>query len=93
MKKIPIHGMCEVCHTKKATQRHEKFPQSKINLRLYGDLIYHRDNTLLTCSNCNTSHAGKAWGLTVWGEREFCEAMGIVPRSKTLQAKIKFGRG
>ena len=35
-------GLCEICGREKATQCHERFPDTKTNFRLYGDLLYAR---------------------------------------------------
>jgi hypothetical protein len=73
---------CESCDDNKMfLQFHHKFPQTKVNKKLYGDLIHSDVNRQLVCENCHTSHASK--GLIHWSEREFCEALGIAPRSKT----------
>ena len=47
---------------------------------VYGDLLDDPRNILEVCSSCNTSHAHP--DLIHWGELEFCQALGIDPRSK-----------
>ena len=83
-------GMCEICGREKATQCHERFPDTKTNFRLYGDLLYTRENTMFACAHCHASHAKHGQGLVVWDEMGFCAALGIEPRSKTARAKAMF---
>lgn len=90
IKKLKPFGLCESCGRYKATQLHEKFPATKSNLKLYGDLLFERINTQYVCENCNGSHAGVGRGLIIWTEIEFCEASNIEPRSKTAQQKKRF---
>jgi len=83
-------GLCEICGREKATQCHERFPDTKTNFRLYGDLLYTRENTMFACAHCHASHAKHGQGLVVWDEMEFCAALCIEPRSKTARAKAMF---
>jgi hypothetical protein len=62
---------------------HHKFSQTKVNLKLYGrDLINNPIN--LQTNVCIDCHSNKKNGLIVWSEQDFCKALGITPRSKTL---------
>lgn len=47
---------------------------------LYGKLMDDKRNIQICCYDCNTSHAGI--GLTHWSEKQFCNALGINPKSK-----------
>ncbi len=69
---------CEKCHAMPATERHHKFSQTKVNKRLYGQLIHDPRNIQLLCYDC---HHNKP--VDKWTEKEFCSALGILPRSKT----------
>lgn len=90
-KSVKIIGLCEACHTRKATQLHEKFPDTQSNRKLYGELLYDRRNTQIVCAYCNASHAGHGKGLITWNELEFCDALGIEPLSKTGRLKMMTG--
>lgn len=71
--------ICENCQSRPATERHHKFIQSKVNLRLYGrKLIDDPRNTQMLCYSC---HHDKP--VIHYSEKEFCEIMGIETRSKT----------
>jgi hypothetical protein len=66
-----------------ATQIHEQYGDTKDNRRLYGRLIDDSINAKPSCAHCNVGHAN----VTVWNEYEFCEALGIEPRSKVAQMR------
>lgn len=68
---------CELCN-KRADHAHHKFSQTKLNRKLYGDLLDDSDNICFLCYNC---HLNKP--IPKFTEIEFCEALGIEPRSKT----------
>lgn len=73
--------ICPACHSHKTSwQKHHKFHNVVWARNLYGYLMDDFRNIQFVCSNCNTSHAGI--GLTHWTEKEFCENIGIEPRSK-----------
>lgn len=61
---------------------HHKFPQSKLNLSLYGKKLIDDPRNIQTpvCIDC---HSNKKNGLQIWNEFEFCITMGIEPKSKT----------
>jgi hypothetical protein len=71
--------MCEGenCYDK-ATERHHKFSQTKLNKKLYADYIHHSDNIMFLCYNC---HHNKP--VFKWTEIQFCNHFGIEPRTKT----------
>jgi len=48
----------------------------------------HPLNIQLVCADCNVSHAGT--GLIHWDEYQFCEALGIKPRSKSSNVGLNF---
>ena len=74
-----VLGICEVCEEKPATQEHHLLSQTKLYKKLYGPLIHHPRNKLLTCEDCHMTKP-----MPKFTEREFCDALGIAPRSKTL---------
>lgn len=90
MSKLKPSGWCEVCRTRKATCCHEKFPDRQANRRLYGDLLYLRPNTQFVCIECNAGHCMRGKGLVEWDEFQFCNALGIEPKSKVAIAKRRF---
>ena len=69
--------ICEVCHKNPAEQLHHRFSQTKLNKRLYGDLIHHRLNLCNICENCHMTKP-----IPKLSELEFCQALKIQPRSK-----------
>lgn len=73
--------ICECCGIRTAEQLHHKFSQTKINKRLYSELIHHADNIQWCCADCHVSHASP--NLIHWNEKQFCEHFGIDPRSKS----------
>ena len=79
--------ICEVCGKERGCQKHHKFPQHKWARRLYGALLDHPKNIMMVGPDCHASHA-KMSGH-VWTEKEFCEALGIEPRSKTERIRYE----
>ena len=75
---------CVLCGSMRQLQRHHKFSQSKWAKKLYGELIHDARNIVILCANC---HLNKP--IPKWNELEFCNVLGIDPRSKTAQAKIQ----
>jgi len=76
--------LCEVCKKHfnvSKIQRHHLFSQSKLNRRLYGKLIDDPKNIKFLCDDC---HLNKP--IPKFTEIQFCDALGIVPRSKTGRA-------
>lgn len=70
---------CKICGSTKYLQKHHMFSQSKLNIKLYSrKLIDDPKNIMTLCINC---HLYKT--IPKWNEKEFCEALGIKPRSKT----------
>lgn len=93
MKKIKIKlsqeaRVCECgprCY-KRATEHHHEFPNTKRNRALYGNLIDHDLNVKFVSHDCHPK-------MKNISEREFCERLGIEPRSKTEKFKgWDFGR-
>lgn len=78
----PPMGLCEVCGEEPATQWHHLLSQTKVYKKLYGELIHHRRNRLGTCAGC---HMNKP--MPTFTEREFCDALDIIPRSKTERSR------
>jgi len=64
----------------RATQRHHLLPNTIKNRKLYHKLIDHDLNIKLLCAYCHIN----ARHMT---ETEFCEKLGIEPRSKTFKNK------
>lgn len=70
---------CQGCGENKIyLEIHHLFSKSKVNKKLYGDLIHDKRNLILLCPGC---HHNKP--LKKFTEMEFCQALGIKPRSKT----------
>jgi len=78
--------ICQICCEHPAEHVHHLFSQSKRNRELYGKLIDHPLNTIPVCSVC---HLWK--GVPKFTEKEFCDKLGIEPKSKT--EKMKHVRG
>ena len=78
---------CDICKSIWLVGHHHKFPQTKWARKLYGKLIDHPKNIQYACGNCHGSH--KSNKLIHWTELEFCQALGITPKSKTWKGKIK----
>ena len=70
-------------------QRHHKFSQTVVNLKLYGKKRINdkRNIQYPVCGRCNISHAAQGKGLEIWREEKFCEVMGIEPRSKNSKLR------
>lgn len=66
------YGICEICKIKQATEAHHKFSQSKLNIKMYGDLINNPANIMYVCEAC---HKWKP--IPKFTEQEFCDALGI----------------
>lgn len=80
---IEGEGMiCEVCGTRQATERHHKLSQTKLYKKLYGELIHNKKNLVDICYQCHHNEA-----VPKWSEKEFCDALGIQPRSKTERSR------
>lgn len=73
-----VLGTCEVCGENPATQEHHLYSQTKMNKKLYGELIHHPRNKLRVCEDCHMTKP-----IPKFTEREFCDALDITPRSKT----------
>lgn len=80
--------LCEICR-RPATQRHHKFSQTKWARKLYGKLIDDPRNIMMVCEHCHSSHQSPK--LIHWSEKEFCEALGIQPRSKVASGVKNIG--
>lgn len=78
---------CIFCGSNFFLGRHHKFPQTKLNRKLYGDLLEDLRNLQEpVCGNCHAGHASPK--LIYWREWEFCEALGIEPRSQTGRDRL-----
>ena len=60
-----------------ATELHHLFSQSKLNKKLYGELIHHPLNIQKLCYQCHHNMP-----VDKLSELEFCDKLNIVPRSK-----------
>lgn len=76
-------GKCTCCDRLGPLDAHHKFPKRKWAMRLYRDLIHSQANIQFACNGCHASHASP--NLIHWNEQQFCEALGLQPRSKTAQ--------
>jgi len=92
MKKIDMKlkintAICEMpgCF-KRFSERHHLFSDTRKNRELYGGLLDEDENIFLICGDC---HDWKP--LPKFTEIEFCNALGIEPRSKVAQSKKRFG--
>ena len=74
------YAECEKCGFLGLIEAHHRFSKYGWVEKLYGNLIHHPKNIQCLCYDC---HHNKP--LDKWSEKEFCEALGIEPRSK--QAK------
>jgi len=76
----------------RATEKHHLYSDKQQHRKLYGDLIDHDRNIQFLCYNCH--HCKSLKKMT---EKEFCQKLGIKPRSKTERQKARFtaarGRG
>lgn len=77
--------ICQVCFKNLATQIHHKLSQTKLYKKLYGHLIHDIRNLVHVCADCHLTKP-----IPKWTEREFCEALGITPRSKVEKQKMLF---
>lgn len=75
-------GVCEVCRKSPATQIHHLLPQTKVYKKLYGKMIHHPKNLMRVCEDCHMTKP-----IPHYTERQFCEALEIIPRSKTEKAR------
>ena len=75
---------CEKCH-KQAEERHHLFSQTKLNKKLYGELIHDPRNIQYLCYGCHHDLP-----VDKLSELEFCKLLGIEPRSKS--AKLIYER-
>jgi 5-methylcytosine-specific restriction endonuclease McrA len=69
--------ICEQCGSKHNVQIHHLFSNSKVNRKLYGELLDAPENLMLLCESC---HLWKP--IPKFTELEFCQALNITPRSK-----------
>lgn len=72
-----MNPRCVLCGTDRKLQRHHLFSQTKVNKRLYGDLIHHPSNIVFACADCHLNSP-----IPKYTEAEFCAVLGITPRSK-----------
>lgn len=77
------YGKCTCCDRVGPLDIHHKFPQTKWAKKIYGELIHAPANLQLACSDCHASHRSPK--LIHWNEQEFCDALGLKPRSKVAQ--------
>jgi 5-methylcytosine-specific restriction endonuclease McrA len=70
--------ICYICRKKKATEFHHRFPQTKLNKKLYTEYIHSPANLVGLCYNC---HHDK--NPPRWSEKDFCAFFNIEPRSKS----------
>lgn len=80
------YGKCTCCGNVGPLDSHHKFSQTKWAKRLYGELIHAPANIQFACNGCHASHASP--NLIHWSEAEFCQALGLEPRSKTARARL-----
>jgi len=66
--------------TRQATECHHLFSKTITNLRLYGALLNDEKNLQYLCYQHHHNEP-----LKKYTERQFCEVMGVEPRSKTLR--------
>jgi len=74
---VNILRPCEICG-KPATDKHHLLSQTKRNRKLYGMLLDLSMNIMYLCNDC---HLNKS--IPKLTEKEFCEILGIEPRSKS----------
>jgi predicted CXXCH cytochrome family protein len=79
------YGQCTCCGTIGYLDAHHKWPQTKWAKKLYKELIHAPINIQLACNGCHAGHSSPK--LIHWTEKQFCEALGIQPRSKTERGK------
>lgn len=73
---------CDVCFIEQSTERHHMFSNTRLNRKLYRKLLDDDRNIIYLCYGC---HHNKS--LEKMNERQFCDVMGIEPRSKSGAAK------
>lgn len=74
---------CQIAGCKNmATDKHHLFSQTKWARKLYGGLLDRAENILWACNGC---HLNKV--IPKQSEKDFCDKIGIKPRSKTEGAK------
>jgi 5-methylcytosine-specific restriction endonuclease McrA len=71
-------GKCEKCGWRGWVESHHLLSQSKLNRKLYGDLLDNPKNIQNLCPDC---HKNKP--IDKLTEIAFCEIMKIIPRSRT----------
>ena len=76
---MSYYSPCEACRKAPATTAHHMFEQYNWRKELYIDYIHDKRNLQYLCSKC---HLNKLPGIRFMNEKEFCEVMGIKPRSK-----------
>lgn len=69
--------ICKLCKINQSEHKHHLFSQTKWARKLYGNLIDDPRNLMELCSVC---HLNKP--IPKYTEIEFCNALGIEPRSK-----------
>jgi len=73
--KDKLRKICVICG-KKATQRHHKFANTKVNMAKYGKLLNEDFNFLDVCHDCHASHANPELCRDyIWTERKFIEEL------------------
>lgn len=77
-----VYLICPLCTKRRATQWHHKFSQTKNNKKLYPDYIHKPQNLIYICAPCHMSKS-----VPKLTEHEFCDIMGIEPRSKSAQIR------
>lgn len=74
---------CSALCVEIGTQHHHRYPDTKNNRKLYGDLLDEDENIKFASNKCHEK-------MGHFTEVEFCEAIGIEPRSKTGRLKARF---
>lgn len=78
-------SLCKCCRKRPSDQKHHLFSNTKWARKLYGALIDDPRNLMDCCGACNASHANP--DLIHWSELDFCNALGIEPRSKIMKGR------
>jgi hypothetical protein len=78
-----INRLCEHCQERRAEHKHHLFSQTKKNRELYPEYIDSELNIMYLCHVC---HLNKS--ILKYNEKEFCEMLGIKPRSKSSKEDI-----
>ena len=84
LNKVKVFCECKGFCLQRGTQHHHMFPNTKNNRKLYGDLLDEDENILFASNRCHEK-------MGHYSEVEFCEALGIEPRSKVGRSKARFG--